>query len=318
MEQSNLPVWSKLFAGILLILFTTLPAMIIFAYWPERQPYEKENIQPLYINQAFHVRLANIKDTVCTSDTTFRKEHVKAAGNDTVNRVDVVETACSANISDYPFNTNDLIHLNTLIFILVAASGFLGNMVYLATSFTTFVGALKFERSWLLWYFVKPFTAAALALGLYFVFSAGYLNSSSNAKNVNLFGAITIAFLTGLFTDRATLKVKEVVNTIFGIKDGGGRPDPIDTDAPVVTSLIPEELQKGKDHIIVLSGQRLDKHKLFIRIGDQEITEQALTPNSISFFYRVPDEIPTGAVVTLVVKDEKGGDVFTWEFKVLA
>src|ERR1019366_9213395 len=51
-----------------------------------------------------------------------------------------------------PCLRGDLINLNVLLLELVAAAGFLGNMIYISISFTTFVGAGMFKKSWLLWY----------------------------------------------------------------------------------------------------------------------------------------------------------------------
>src|SRR5688500_17518431 len=64
---------------------------------------------------------------------------------------------------------NSTLHINTIMFLLVALAGFTGNMIHIATSFTNYVGSEKFKSSWLLWYFVKPFTAAALAVIFYMV-----------------------------------------------------------------------------------------------------------------------------------------------------
>src|SRR5881392_3391395 len=39
------------------------------------------------------------------------------------------------------------LHINTIMFILVALAGFTGNMIHIATSFTNYVGAEKFKRT---------------------------------------------------------------------------------------------------------------------------------------------------------------------------
>src|SRR5215469_2555710 len=54
----------KIIAGILLVLFTGVPAVLIVAFWPDRLPSPKDFIKPLYYNQPFHVRLAGICDTI--------------------------------------------------------------------------------------------------------------------------------------------------------------------------------------------------------------------------------------------------------------
>ncbi len=269
---NQLTTGGKWLAGILLVIFTAVPAYILFAYWPDRQPDPKSDILPWYTSRPFHVRLAGVHDPFAHKDTPEKKpadtgrlrkmrEYVVVNGANTIAAADSLAAAAAATEArdsatkaslarsstasrntlkntDSPsqgqgyygrHGRHGLIHLNTLLLILVAAGGFLGNMIHISTSLTTFVGNGQFKSNWILWYFVKPFTAAALALGLYFVFRAGFLNMSADLGSINLYGVITISFLTGLYTDRATMKLQEVINTVFGIKDGGGRKDPLVT-----------------------------------------------------------------------------------------
>ena len=280
----------KIWASALLIFFTIVPIYILIAYWPDRQPAPKDRIQPLYICEAFHVRLAGIPDTImccgdsvqsvviapaaATGDTTTKTDSntVKSgntaktgnagknpgngknadtakngkgntattantaatgAGTNTSAANTGAGTAATANTANTTngagaekvrqtvktYRLSDYVHLNSLLLLLIAAAGFAGNMIHIATSFTTWIGLNKFRRRWIPWYFIRPFTAAALAIGIYFVFRAGLLNMSSDADNINLYGVIALSILTGLYTDRATKKMGEVVDTLFRTKD---------------------------------------------------------------------------------------------------
>lgn len=203
---SEITATGKWWAGIIMILLTAACCFFIIAFWPDKLPSPKDNIKPLYVNKLFHVQLAGIP----SPDSSVKADLAKIPSADL-----------------YP----GLIHLNTILLLLVATAGFLGNMIYIATSFTTFVGAGKFKKSWLLWYCVKPFTAAALAIGMYFVFRGGFLNMSDDSTNINLYGVMTLSVLTGLFTDRATLKLKEVFDVL--LKPAQDRPNKLekhDTD----------------------------------------------------------------------------------------
>jgi hypothetical protein len=122
------------------------------------------------------------------------------------------------------------IQFNTLMLLLVATAGFLGNMIHIASSFTTFIGSNQFKRSWILWYCVKPFTASALALVIYFAFRAGFLNSNDPGNTLNIYGIMTVSALSGLFTDTATQKMKEVFEVIFKPKET--RPDSLEDTKP--------------------------------------------------------------------------------------
>jgi hypothetical protein len=240
----------QVFAGALLILFILIPGFILIAWWPDRLPTAKEGIRPLYINERFHVRLAGIPDssgmdTISFVSHTQKRDSAGSPGDPQASAGSAQDSQKLASKGSnstpadsvprrhalvgptHRYPIKGLIHINTLLLILVAAAGFLGNMIYITSSFSTFIGAVKFRRSWLLWYFVKPFTAAGLALGVYFVFRGGFLNVSDDSANINIYGLITMSILTGLYTDRATLKLGEVVNTIFGFKpdENDHRPD---------------------------------------------------------------------------------------------
>lgn len=120
---------------------------------------------------------------------------------------------------------NATIHLNTIMFFLVALSGFLGSMIHLSSSLTNYIGAGELKSNWLPWYFVKPFTAMGVALVFYFVIKAGLLSLDSG-EEINLFGVVVLSALAGLFTDKATIKLEEIFTTIFKPQDA--RPDKLD------------------------------------------------------------------------------------------
>jgi hypothetical protein len=196
-----------------------------------------------------------------------------------------------------------LIHINTILLILVALGGFAGNMIHIATSFTTFLGDKKFDKSWVLWYCVKPFTASALALGFYFVFRGGFLNTTAEAPNINLYGVMTIAVLTGLFTDTATLKLKEVFEVLFKPKDErtGKRDEEVKIN-PVDPAIIKKDIvNKFK-----LTGVNLDTIKPVITIGGSPITDPVVKATELSFSYLIPPAQAGAATLSLVIKDEKG------------
>jgi hypothetical protein len=201
------------------------------------------------------------------------------------------------------------IKLNTLVLILVTLAGFLGTMIHTASSFTNFVGSEKFKKSWTLWYVVKPFTGSALALIIYFVFRAGFLNFN-DTSNINLFGLITLAALAGLFTDKATLKLQEVFDVIFNPKDE--RPNKLKQDEVNVkiTGIKPESLLTNADNQLIISGEGFDKRKFVIKIDEDEIKDPVIKGDSISFTYKIPEGTDKNEF-TLSVLDDKGKEVFS-------
>ena len=346
---NEITLTGKIVAGILLILFTILPIWLIMAYWPDRIPGPKDEVKPLYLNKLYHVRLVCIPEKACERDTIFLDTAHKAytkinvtkpitggAGTDSPKAASDSAQTDTTKVSDttkpstdIPQQTlknyylrNELIDLSTIILILVAAAGFLGNMIHITTSFTTFVGAGKFKKSWLLWYFVKPFTASALALGLYFVFRGGFLNYSADPSSVNLYGILTISILAGLFTDRATLKLGEVFDVVFSIKkdlkNDDLRPDKLNATVAKIISVAPDTLVKVQENIITIKGENLDKQKFGFKINDESVPTDKIqiTATVITIKYTIPASQVNSTEFKLQVFDEKNKEVAKKVFNV--
>jgi hypothetical protein len=222
----------KIIAGLLLIAVTAFSLIAVIGFWPDRLPSSTEK-NPKYELNFFHVRLveADSDINIIIKKDPIKKDSINKSKPDSIsNKKDTLiaktitpNSTINQNTEKEKSGTCNTVSINTLLLLLVAIAGFLGNMLHVTTSFTTFVGANKFKRSWMLWYCVKPFTAAGLAMILYFTFRAGFLNSSNDVSNLNLFGVMTLAALAGLFTDTATQKLKEVFDTVF--KPGDSRPN---------------------------------------------------------------------------------------------
>ncbi|RFM28285.1 hypothetical protein [Deminuibacter soli] len=224
--QNEITRGGLVLAGLLLIGATGFAIWLLVGLWPDRMPNPRSNCM-WYTGKLFHVRLLDscaeapvlIPGVPATVITDSLHPAADSLAKDS--------TAVTVKPAISPAS-DGLIQLNTLLLILVALGGFLGNLIHISTSFTTFIGSQAYKRSWTLWYFVKPFTAAALAVALYFSFRAGFLNYSNDASNLNLYGIMALSFLAGLFTDTATLKLKEVFEVLFRPKEQ--RPDAIETD----------------------------------------------------------------------------------------
>ena len=318
----------KVIAGTLLVLFTFFAGYFIVAFWPDRLPDPKERKAPLYRYELFHIRLACIPDSPCCAQCIYtgscspdtaktkpavpaqtRKADATRTSGDTTKRDTAAQTttasvAFSLDMQSPPADMPRLIHINTILLVLVALGGFAGNMIHIATSFTTFVGDKKFEKSWILWYFVKPFTASTLALGFYFVFRGGFLNTTSDAPNINLYGVMTIAVLTGLFTDIATLKMKEVFEVLFKPKDErtGKRDEEVK-----INSIDPPVIKRTGVNKFTLTGTNINSIKPVITIGGgTPVADPVIKPTELSFSYVIPADQANAATLSLVIKDDKG------------
>lgn len=327
----------KTFAGFLLIIFTLLPALFIISYWPDRLPTPKEFVKPLYYNDPFHVRLAGICDSldyatssqsivvvinsnpenntsITTKEDSASKKAVSQAVDAATEKIkseEIKKKDCKCNEAE---DETVFIHINTLLLILVAVAGFLGNMIHVATSFTTFVASKAFVRSWMLWYFVRPFSASALALAFYFVFRGGYLNMNDDSTNINLYGVITISILVGLFTDRATQKLKDVFEALF--KPTENRPDTLTGDI-VIQSITPPELKPGEKNIITISGDNL-KSNLSVTINEEAVALTSVSKTSATVEYTIPESQTGKTEFILIIKSSEDGSVLKSATLILA
>lgn len=328
-DGNEITTAGKWFSGFLLIMLTVLSSFIIIGYWPDRLPTPKESIKPLYLHKLFHVSLVGIPDsarmryddensgtvaekTGVVSDTAINISDSADTGKQ---KTDTPKTKTTTTqnkltgqntVNKYPPESK-LIHINTILLILVAAGGFLGNLIYIGSSFTTFIGAGKFKKSWTMWYCVKPFTAAGLALTIYFVFRGGFLNMSDNSTNINIYGVLTISVLAGLFTDRTTLKLKEVFDVLLKPKEE--RPDSLEHKVIKITNIQPKEIELTKPNTITLKGENLDK-EVSVVIEGKKVQNLEKTSEKIEFTYTIPEEQKTMKELKISVLNEKKEEVY--------
>jgi len=327
---------NKFLAGLLLITLTVAAIVLIIAYWPDKMPdINKGDDAAWYTNKLFNITLVTpcnggyscdslqkkrdsieakikqVKDTVLKySDTSIIKTDsaLVKKWNDSLHKL--VSRGLDISDNDMKEIHKDHIHLNTILLLLVALMGFLGNMIHIATSFTTFVGNGTFKRSWVLWYFVKPFTAAGLAIIVYFVIRAGFLSYGAGASGVSLYGILSLAAFAGLFTDSATLKLKEVFEVIFKPKDD--RKDKLEDNSFSVTLLSPEAIPSAVQSAITISGKNLNQPDIKVTIDGAPVIVSK-TADKIEFKY-----LPTALAIAagkaiLLITDKTGKTLFTKE-----
>ena len=320
---SQINFLGKLIAGLLLILLTTLAILLVIAYWPNKMPpITQGDDAAWYTNTCFNVTLIE-KDSCTVKINDSIDIRIKAVAIKIAALKDTLKT--KKDSADYKILTDSLqklkdekcntcsetvgavkrIHLNTILLLLVALMGFLGNMIHIATSFTTFVGSGTFLRSWVLWYFVRPFTAAALAIIIYFIIRAGFLSYGSGASGVSLYGILSLAALAGLFTDNATLKLKEVFDVIFKVKDE--RTGKLEGDVLEVTTLTPETIAPTGETTIVITGKNLNMPGIKITMDGKPVTAATKTADKLELKF-TPAAGATKAV--LVIADKAGKELY--------
>ncbi|HEY4327814.1 MAG TPA: hypothetical protein VGN20_27780 [Mucilaginibacter sp.] len=317
----------KFWAGFFIISAISLALWVIIAYWPDKMP---TGTSTTYRYELMHITLidppspAKAKPEEKPKSFASTEKDLKKRADDSAKflvgeaeraAIALADKAKEKEASEKnPCATSDAschctIQFGALILILVAAAGFLGNMVYISSSFATFVGAEKFRRSWILWYFIKPFTASGLAIFIYF--SLNNSNSNPGVVNgaVNLNGIMAGAALAGLFTDIATQKLKEIFTAVF--KPTDNRPDKLTDESVTAQSVDLKTMQPAKIDVnqtnqFVITGHNLDPQNIIVTILGKKIDPIAVTPVSIKFKYDVDPADKGTKKFPLLITDAKG------------
>ncbi|MDH3530025.1 MAG: hypothetical protein OEQ28_10700 [Acidobacteriota bacterium] len=102
------------------------------------------------------------------------------------------------------------------LFLVVLLTGLVGAAIRCVWSFFKHVGIGDFESRWAWYYLMLPFGGAALSLVIYFVIRGGFYSSSLGRDlTLNLYSFAALGTLTGLFSENAMAKLKEVSESIL-------------------------------------------------------------------------------------------------------
>ncbi|WP_448104174.1 hypothetical protein [Pedobacter panaciterrae] len=274
-----------------------------------------EDINAKKAEEASKLALANKKSQPEDSLKKLKEDREKATekSKDASNKLLLAQKKLSESIALKCADGGCTIQLNTLILILVAAAGFLGNMIYIAKSFTSFIGVRKFNKSWVLWYFVKPFTASALAVIFYLALN-DFSDGSTKAINLNFI--IAMAALTGLFTDIAMSKLKDIFEVIIKPEK-----DPILAHDPVMKihqkNIKPDKIDVLHPNEITIPGVNLDASNLIVKMNSQVVPDFVVTPSLIKFTYTVADADRAKTEFNLVITDKSNKELVNLKLGVL-
>ena len=131
---------------------------------------------------------------------------------------------------------------------------------------------------------------------------------------MSLYGILSLSALAGLFTDSATLKLKEVFEVIFKPKDE--RQDKLTEPDVSVTSISPLTIPQAGDSIISLKGANLDTPGIKITLDGNEIKPLTVAKDSITVKYTPTPAAIDAAKTVLVLKDKSGNSKFTKEIAI--
>ncbi len=329
-DQNEISGGEKITAGVLLVLFTFGAILLLYGYWPDKMP-DQLNKSQLYCNKLFSVRMI---DDSCQRMTRANEDVLAAVQKASVTLAAIDRTrADSARIDSLKkemalalnstkdwgelaksgkrplyncagCDPNNTISLHKLLFVLVCLGGFLGAMINVSGAFTVWIGRGDFKASWELWYIVKPFTGAGLALVVYFVFRAGFMSYTNDASNLNIFGIMSLAAMTGLFTDIAMKKLKDIFDA--AIKPKGVTENAGDKDKLSITGIDPAKIDKTKENVVTIKGKNFDKQQLTVQVNSEKVDKPEIKPDAIVFRYTAPAAQQQATVFKVEVTDVKG------------
>ncbi|HLK57912.1 MAG TPA: hypothetical protein VKU00_15195 [Chthonomonadaceae bacterium] len=116
----------------------------------------------------------------------------------------------------------------TRLWIIITAVAALGSTLHGLRSLFWYIGNREFVSSWFLMYLLLPLTGAILGLGFYFIIRGGFFSPTTTAAGTSPYGFAALAFVIGLFSAQANLKLKQIFETMFTTPAPGNNAKPQD------------------------------------------------------------------------------------------
>ena len=182
--------------------------------------------------------------------------------------------------------------------LLVLCGGALGTFLHAVGSLANYIGNRTAVQSWFWWYVTRPFLGSSMALVFYAVMRGGFLTgTSADIGVVNHYGAVAIAALVGMFSDRAAQKLKEIFDTLF--KSDDKRANKIE-DA-TIEKLVPSTVRPGtgKPIEVKIVGDRLSR-AMAVKVNGEKRTADKIEEKEIVLKLTADDTKNAGALTISV------------------
>ena len=165
--------------------------------------------------------------------------------------------------------------------------------------------------SWMAFYLLLPVTGAILAIIFYFVVRGGFFSSTASFETTSPFGFAALSALVGLFRPQATLKLKEIAETIFAKPGDGTDSKPQETSsqaptnpAPTITRLDTTSGKAGDSVVITGTGF---SEGVVVKFGG--VTAVVSVSSDTSITAVVPENPSASAPVDVQVTNSDGQSV---------
>ena len=140
---------------------------------------------------------------------------------------------------------------NVRLLLIVVVVGALGSLVHVLRSFYWYVGNRNLKESWLLMYFLLPFSGAGLAV-LFFLIARGLSSQPVNVQS-SVDGYAAMAALVGMFSQQALAKLKQIAEGFFSAAEKG-KDQAVIASSPKLVSVAPAQGSTSGGTKVIITG----------------------------------------------------------------
>jgi len=165
--------------------------------------------------------ITDTKNSSSSSDVRNVTSIKYSGNNDNNNSTIRIENITRKPLSGQAFGTDpEIVFTNQEIRLVLFATlfGIIGASIHGLGSLTAWISTDKLQAGWGIWYLTRPPIGAALAIITYIIIRAGFISGTGGPAAISDFGVAGISALVGLMTDEMTSKLRDVFDTLFGIK----------------------------------------------------------------------------------------------------
>ncbi len=211
-------MWGILLTAAIMLLWAVLVGVNIAGTWPKSAPVTVNVTVVDTLGQFTPAEIDSLQARVARTAMAMMRD--SAAAGDTLRTHLLAWSIPIVGVSwDYR------------LLLISVWFGALGSLLHAGASFVTFAGNRKLVASWTLWYIGRPLLGAGLATVFYVVMRAGLATTTgAPLANVSHFTVAAAAALVGLFTERATSKLREVFDALFPTREKDQHSDALGRD----------------------------------------------------------------------------------------
>ncbi len=210
----------------------------------------------------------------------------------------------AANVTVVPPGYEECAGKEWGLLLLIALLGAVGGLIHGASSFAVFTGNRQLRVSWIWWYALKPILGALVALVFYLVYRAGFGGNDVGLSTADCMKVGALAGLVGLFSEPATLKLKEIFDTVFTVKrDPRGDHAQPGGEAPRIAKVEPASVKKGTEppaEPLVITGENFSPGCV-VTVNDVSRAFRYVTPTELKVSLTASDIASPGALGIKVI-----------------